>query len=411
MKSNNGSLLQTDNQIQAEIEKTYKAQLQLQNPYSVAEASSILRNINQVNLDCYKLEQPLHENEILMTQKRMKKNKAPGADGIPVEFYLHMWKHIKNEFTEMANATLLQHCGVSKSQGSSCVRLIPKQAKPTSLSDYRPIVLLCTDYKILAATINQRIRPNLPITIGEGQKGAIPAALFALDLSKAFDLVNRDFLWDVLQKMGYPSTFISMIKSLYAFSLQTFSLGQITTRSIEAPISIRQGCPMSSTLFVIYIEPPLRNITNNIKGINCLGTSLRITTYLDDVNIFAGSKADVQATRREISDYCKMMGAKLNTNKTTVRYTSAWNKERFCEWAQEADNQKIVGITFFQTIEETIKQNWANAERSFYEARAANKYRSLNFYQRAKLIREKFVSKSIHLAQILPCPNLTASNI
>ena len=168
---------------------------------------------------------------------------------------------------------------------------------------------------------------------------------------------------------------------------------------------------MSSTLFVIYIEPLLRNIANNIKGINCLGTSMRITAYLDDVNIFAGSKADVLATRREISDYCKTTGAKLNTNKTTVRYTSAWNEGKICEWAQETDNQKILGITFFQTIEETIKQNWVNAERSFYKACAANKYRSLNFYQRATLIREKFTSKSIHLAQILPCPNLIASNI
>ena len=86
----------------------------------------------------------------------MDKNKSPGIDGIPIEFYQTFWDIIKVELLEIINESL-SNSTLSESQLKAIVVLIEKGDDPTRLSSWRPISLLCVDIKIIAKLIAFRL--------------------------------------------------------------------------------------------------------------------------------------------------------------------------------------------------------------------------------------------------------------
>ena len=94
----------------------------------------------------------------------MKLNKAPGLDGLSVEFYRKFWNSLKKLVTKVSNFNY-ERGHLSNSQKIGAISLIFKKNDPLSLDNYRPITLLNTDTKILAYTIAQRLKEVLPSII------------------------------------------------------------------------------------------------------------------------------------------------------------------------------------------------------------------------------------------------------
>ena len=103
--------------------------------------------------------------------KGMSKNKTPGEDGIPVDFYKVFWKEIKEVFH-----TVMLQCYEDKSLHSTARRgilnLIPKTGKDTRyVKNLRPITLLNTDYKIIEKAVANKMTPALEHIIHQDQRG------------------------------------------------------------------------------------------------------------------------------------------------------------------------------------------------------------------------------------------------
>ena len=104
-----------------------------------------------------------------------------------------------------------------------------------------------------------------------GNTKPVDAVFIAYDLEKAYDLVNRDVLWDIMATMGYPLQFINWLKTLYSvFQLCPLN-GSSIVGNIDEAQSVRQSCPLSIHLFAIYIEPLLVRLAHSIVGIDILG--------------------------------------------------------------------------------------------------------------------------------------------
>ena len=144
-------------------------------------------------------------------------NKSPGVDGLPVEFYIQNWEIISDDILNLYSTFLNIGC-LGTSQRKGIIILIPKSDNVLSITNFRPITLLCVDYKILSKILAERIRAVLHKVVHNKQFCGIPGrsiiqcnmelrdviyygndnilnlAVLNLDWHKAFDLVPVDFV-------------------------------------------------------------------------------------------------------------------------------------------------------------------------------------------------------------------------
>ena len=100
----------------------------------------------------------LTENECKEALFEMKNEKSPGSDGITVEFYKMFWDKLKIFFIQSINYSF-ENGSLTTLQKQGLISLIPKAGKELEiLSNWRPISLLNTDYKIATKAISNRIK-------------------------------------------------------------------------------------------------------------------------------------------------------------------------------------------------------------------------------------------------------------
>ena len=96
--------------------------------------------------DASELTSPISTDEVKAVITSLKKNKSPGVDGIPNEFYQAFNDVIADDLAEVFN-DMIDSKRMTASQRTSLVSLIPKDGgDKTRIRDWRPISLLCSDY-------------------------------------------------------------------------------------------------------------------------------------------------------------------------------------------------------------------------------------------------------------------------
>ena len=80
-----------------------------------------------------------------------------------------------------------------------------------------------------------------------------------LDYGKAFDSVDQNKLWKILQEMGIPDHLTCLLRNLYAGQEATVRTGRGTTDWFQIGKGVRQGCILSPCLFNVYAEYIMRN--------------------------------------------------------------------------------------------------------------------------------------------------------
>ena len=222
------------------------------------------------------------ESEIWRVVNSMKNGKAPGLDGLPLEFYKEMWNVIKEQFIIIVKY-MLTNMIMGKDMNKGVIKLVPKSNDTIStLDNLRPITMLNVDYKIVAKIIANRMRQVLHLFISPEQfcgvpeksisncntlirdimyyinQENLPAALINLDWSKAFDRVNQNVICKILERLGFSPIFIGMIEMLYCDAKSVICISGNLSELFSIMKSVRQGCPLSMMLFIIAQEPLYR---------------------------------------------------------------------------------------------------------------------------------------------------------
>ncbi|KAJ4933762.1 hypothetical protein JOQ06_006573, partial [Pogonophryne albipinna] len=152
------------------------------------------------------LDGPLTEEELCAALKSMQGGKAPGIDGLPPE--------------------------------RAVLTLLPKKGDLQEIKNWRPVSLLCTDYKLLSRALSSRLRKVMDQVVDRTQTYCVPGrsivdnvslirdilevsgflgfdtGLVSLDQEKAFDRVEHRYLWKVLERFGLSPGFIAKIKDV-----------------------------------------------------------------------------------------------------------------------------------------------------------------------------------------------------
>ena len=160
----------------------------------------------------------------------MDTGKSPGIDGLTAEFYIAFWAVLGSDLVEVLSYGF-QHGQLSVSQRRDLLSLIFKKGDKRDLRNWRPISLLCVDYRIGTKALAARLQKVLSSVLHEDKTCGVPGrsifsnlnlvrdlieycncknlplAISRLDQEKAFQRVNWNFLDRVLQRMNFGPEF------------------------------------------------------------------------------------------------------------------------------------------------------------------------------------------------------------
>jgi exonuclease III len=119
------------------------------------------------------LEAPIADEEVSAALKAGARHKSPGIDGISLEFYTANYDTIRPDLLKLLNH-MFQAKHVSSTQKHGIIVCLPKCPHPHTITDYRPISLLPTDYKILARVLARRLKFILADQLKTNQFCGVP---------------------------------------------------------------------------------------------------------------------------------------------------------------------------------------------------------------------------------------------
>ena len=115
-----------------------------------------------------------------------------------------------------------------------------------------------------------------------------------IDHAKAFDYVDHNKLWKILEEMGLPDHLTCLLRNLSAGQEATVSTGHGTTDWFQIGKGVCQGCILSPCLFNLYAEYIMRNtaLDEAKAGIKIAGRNINNLTYADDTTSVAESEEE-----------------------------------------------------------------------------------------------------------------------
>ena len=369
------------------------------------------------------------EEEIFLILKSFAQNKSPGIDGIPIEFYLKFYDIIKYELCEMIRNSLMG-TKLTNTQRKALIILLFKGGNTNYISSFRPISLICVDTKIIAKMIASRIMPLLDKCISKEQfcnksiidcsnktrdlmvyfnENKITGALLNIDLQKAFDSVDHQFLFRVLDKMGFDSHFISWIKILYSEILSVCLINGHQSESFNIHRGVRQGCPLSMILYILSQEPLYQAIkqTRQIEPIKIPSTQIKLLGFADDTTFIVNSDLSIIFIFNILKQFELASSIKLNTSKTKIFGFGEWKGRMnwpYPDIKVEVFSIHILGITFTHDIMDAIEISWKEILSKIKQKINMLSSRSLTIFQRVIIINALILSKVWYTAHTYPLP-------
>ena len=118
-----------------------------------------------------------------------------------------------------------------------------------------------------------------------------------IDYTKAFDCVDHNKLWKILQEMETPDHLTCLLKNLYAGQEATVITGHGTTDWFQIGKGVHQGCILSPCLFNLYAEYILRNagLGEAQAGIKIARRNINNFSYADDTTLMAESEEELKS--------------------------------------------------------------------------------------------------------------------
>ena len=217
------------------------------------------------------------------------------------------------------------------------------------MNNYRPIALLSVPYKIYTAIINTRLskvleargilvpeqtgfRSNMDTSLNLSVINNVVKdsmeyerklhAIF-IDLSKAYDSVQFWAIEQNLKYIGFDEETIQLIISLYDQNTADIITGVGVTSSFNVTAGVRQGDPLSPTIFLIVINALLQYLKDHYKGYRIRGVNVTSLGYADDIVLLSEDGTEIGEMFEVIKQWCAYNSMNINPKKSAY----AWNND------------------------------------------------------------------------------------
>ena len=141
-----------------------------------------------------------------------------------------------------------------------------------------------------------------------------------IDYAKAFDCVDHNKLWKILQEMGIPDHLTCLLRNLYAGQEASVRTGHGIADCFRIRKGVHQGCILSACLFNLYAEYIMRNagLDEAQAGIKTGGRNINNLRYADDTTLVAESEEELKSFLMKVKEESQKVYLKLNIHKTKI---------------------------------------------------------------------------------------------
>jgi hypothetical protein len=183
------------------------------------------------------------------------------------------------------------------------------------------------------------------------------AFCFFVDFKNAFDTVPRDKLWHIMEKLGVPIHLRETVHRLYEEVKVKIRTSAGISESFRSDIGVKQGCPLSPTLFGLYIDK-LEEWLNLHEGDGALlgDFVIRLLFYANDLILIAKSVLGLQEHLISLEHFCSILGMQVNTSKMKVVIFSSKRKHNQHKFyfegntLEEVEDYKYLRIDFNKNL-------------------------------------------------------------
>ena len=153
---------------------------------------------------------------------------------------------------------------------------------------------------------------TLTETIKARQRRGERTSVLFVDLKKAYDLVHRETLWKVLDRMGVPTRIVSLLRNWSNLHSAVLRVNGGLTAPFDVRSGVPQGSPVSPILFNLFIESLSRHLGANFQGVHALdGIYVNRLLFADDIACLASSKKELQSVLDSIVAWCDAWGMQV----------------------------------------------------------------------------------------------------
>ncbi|KAL6209655.1 hypothetical protein ACLB2K_020595 [Fragaria x ananassa] len=246
----------------------------------------VTSEMNQTLLAPYLME------EVKVALFQMHPSKAPGPDGMSPFFFQKYWDLVG---VEVSNAVIsfLTKKDMPHDLNFTNVVLIPKVKEVQYMTELRPIALCNVVYKIASKVLANRLKTFLPEIVSLEESAFVPDRLILdntlvaselahymhklkrgkegfmalkLDISKAYDRLEWDFLQKIMLKLGFDQNWVDLIMHCLSTVRYSFMINVIAKDFVTPHRGLRQGDPISPYLFLLCAEGLSALIASSVEG-------------------------------------------------------------------------------------------------------------------------------------------------
>ncbi|CAI5938821.1 unnamed protein product [Closterium sp. NIES-65] len=312
------------------------------------------------------------EEEVKNAFRSMAKDKAPGKDGLPKELFEIHWDILGKHFMQLAQ-NFAATVTLPTSTKEAVTILLHKKGGRDQLENYRPITLLSFTYKVIARVVADRMKRVLHEVISPEQFGFLPGRKLSdavglvadvieaarnkdhdwylplVDFRKAFDSVSRDFLFTVLERMGFPSLFVDWVRGLHKDTRTSLLINGWLGDAVNVVSGVRQGCPLAPYLFLCAVEPLAQQAAARKLGLEGGSRRLAYLDYADDTTLILQGEEQITEAERLLADFEAESGLATNKEKSSIlplgrNMNKQASKTDGFKWVKADEAERLLGV-------------------------------------------------------------------
>nr|VZI42177.1 unnamed protein product [Spirometra erinaceieuropaei] len=362
----------------------------LNRPSAISDAGIARLPQVETNVD---LDLPPSLQETIMAVQQLSSGKAPGSDAIPAEVFKHGGPQLMDHLTALFQEMWRQGEVPQDFKDATIVHLFKRKGNRQVCDHNRGISLPNIAGKIFTRILLNRLNNHL-------EQGLLPESqcgfrrhrgttdiIFAarqlhekcqemrthlystfVGLTKAFDTVNREGLWKIMQKFRCPERFTQMVRQLHDGMMARVTDSGAVSEAFAVTNGVKQGCVLAPTLFSLMFSAMLMDAYRDERpGIRIayrtdghllkqrrMHFQSRVSTttvhellFADDCALNTTSEEEMQRSMDLFSAACENFGLVINTQKTVVVHQPPPNSAT----APNAPPQISVNGTHLQVVE------------------------------------------------------------